>query len=117
MSIVLVDMARIIAIRDLEKLGGDRKFSKIVELLGPQNLKMVELLGSKFDYNSHFVKIFVVSSSPRPILSLRSLLYIIFDYKRQQFSNLRHFLQIMKIDQLLLNFWNDVYKNGCHIPT
>ena len=30
------------------RIGGDRKFSKMVELLVPQNCKMVELLGVKF---------------------------------------------------------------------
>ena len=34
--------------------GGDRKFSKMVELLGPPNRKMVELLGFKFVQKSLF---------------------------------------------------------------
>ena len=29
-------------------VGGDGKFSRMVELLGPQNLEMVELVGPKF---------------------------------------------------------------------
>ena len=35
-------------IRDLEMGGVDRKYLKMVELLGTQNLKMLELLESKF---------------------------------------------------------------------
>ena len=36
-----------------------------------------------------FLEILAASSAPRPILSFRSLLYIIFDYKWQQLSNIR----------------------------
>ena len=35
--------------------GGDRKFSKMIELLGPQNRKMVELLGVKFAQKGIFL--------------------------------------------------------------
>ena len=35
---------------------GDRKFSKMVELQGSQNLKMVELLGVKFVQEGLFLK-------------------------------------------------------------
>ena len=59
-------------IRELEEGGGDRKFSKTVELLGPQNLKMVELLEPKFAKKGPFVKNFVASSAQRPISSFRS---------------------------------------------
>ena len=71
--------------------GADRKFSKMVELLVPQNLKMVELLGPKFAKKCHFVQIFTVYSAPRPIFIFRSLLYIKFDYKWQKFLYFRHF--------------------------
>ena len=57
--------------------GGDRKFSEMGELLGPQNLKMVELLGPEFFKKTSLSKF----SAPQPILSFRSLLYIVFDYK------------------------------------
>ena len=46
--------------------GGDRKFSKMVELLGPQNLKIVELLGPKFAkkaFLSKFSRFFGVASN------------------------------------------------------
>ena len=71
--------------------GGVRKLSKMVELLGPQNLKIVELLGPKFANKGRIVKTFTVSSAPRPILSFKSLLYILFDHKWQQFSNFSTF--------------------------
>ena len=70
--------------------GDDRKFSKMVELLGPQNRKMVELQGVKFAQNSLF-QIFLASLAPRPILSFKTTLYIKFDHIRQLFSKFRHF--------------------------
>ena len=62
----------------------------MLDLLGPQNLKLEELLGPKF--------------AKKAFLSLRSLLYIIFDYKLQQFLNFRYFRKILKTYQLLENF-------------
>ena len=52
--------------------GDDRKFSKMVELLGPQNRKMVELLGVKFAQKGLFLKIFEAPQPPRPILRFRT---------------------------------------------
>ena len=100
--------------------GSDRKFLKMVELLGLQNLKMVLLLGPKFSKKKYFVKILAVSSALRPILNFRSLIYIVFHYKWQQFSNFRlfrrnleywptsrNFFEIFEISKFSrsLNFW------------
>ena len=62
--------------------GGDRKFSKMVELLGPQNRKMVELLGVKFAQKGLFLKIFAEPLALRPILGVRTSLYIKNDHIR-----------------------------------
>ena len=46
-------------------MGGDRNFSKMAELLGPQNRKMVELIRDKFAPNIyyHFAAINLYSTS------------------------------------------------------
>ena len=58
----------------------DQEISKMVNLVGPQNLKMVALLEPKFSQKCFLSKFLRVSAAPRPILSLRSQLYIIFVY-------------------------------------
>ena len=72
----------------------DRKFSKMVELLGPQNRKMVKLLGVKFAQKGLFFKSFAAPLAPRPILSFRMTLYIKFDHIRHLLSKFRHFRKI-----------------------
>ena len=74
--------------------GGDRKISKMIELLGPQNRKMVELLGVKFAHKGLFLKIFAAPLAPQPILSFRTTLYINFDHIRQLFSKFRYYRKI-----------------------
>ena len=71
--------------------GGRSKFLKMVELLGPQIRKLVELLGVKFAQNGLFLKVFAAPSAPRPILNYRTILCIKFDHMRQLFSNFWHF--------------------------
>ena len=55
----------------------------MLELLGAQNRKMVELLGVKIVQKCRVLKIFAAPSEPRPILDFRTTLYIKFDHIRQ----------------------------------
>ena len=42
------NLINVIKSRELEEVGNVRKFFEMFELVGPQNCKMVELLGFKF---------------------------------------------------------------------
>ena len=86
-------------------MGGDRKFSKMVELLGPQNRKMVELLGVQFDQKGLFLEIFATPSAPRPILKFTAALYIKFDHMRQLFSKFRHFRKNVTKMRIFFEIW------------
>ena len=52
--------------------GADRKFSKMVELLGPQDRKMIGFLGDKVAQIGLLFRIFVVPSAPCPVLHYRT---------------------------------------------
>ena len=77
----------------------------MVELLGAQNRKMVELLGVKFAQKGLFLKIFAAPSASRPILSFRTTLYIKFDHTLQVFSKFRHFRKIFSKMRNFFEIW------------
>ena len=72
----------------------------MIEILGTQNLKMIQLLGPKFA-KKPFFKLFVLPLAPPPILSFRLEFYIIFDYKVQLLSKFRDFRKKYQNDRFL----------------
>ena len=79
----------------------------MVALQRPQNRKMVALQRPKFAQKCLFLEIFAAPSTPRPILSFRTISYIKFDHILQQFLMFPHFrifLQKWPIFRFFLKF-------------